>query len=152
MNVEIYSKFKMEELLEIGPLKNVAVISFYSEPVNILTKPIDYTGKAERFMQINLPDIDEGGLEENGYTFDSFFTESNTVAEFIYKAYNDGFDFACQCQFGFSRSAACAAAILEHFEGKGDKILLNDKYQPNKLVYGKLLSALERKMKINNSN
>lgn len=144
MKVAVYSKSKMEKFLQKGPLKNVAVISFYNEPINIFTKPIDYTGKAERFMQINLPDIDEGGFKENSYTLDTFFTDADVVAEFIYKAYNDGFDFACQCQFGFSRSAACAAAILEHFEGKGDEIMSNDKYQPNKLVYSKLLDSLKK--------
>ena len=144
MKVTVYSKSKMEDLLEKGPLEKVAVVSFYNEPVNLLTKPIDYSGKVERFMQINLPDIDEGGFEENGYTFDTFFADADKVAAFIYDAYMDGLDFICQCQFGFSRSAACAAAILEHFEGRGSEILLSDCYQPNKLLYDKLLSALEK--------
>ena len=86
--------------------KNLAVISFYNEPVTTFSKPIDYTGVVDRFIQINLPDIGEEGFEEYGYTESSSFEKAEEVAKFIYKAYNDGFDFACQCQFGFSRSAA----------------------------------------------
>lgn len=143
MDVKIYSKAKMQAAIEQNLLpKNLAVISFYNEPITVFSKPIDYSGVVDRFMQINLPDIDEQGFEEFGYTASSFFKEADAVAEFIYKAYNDGFDFACQCQFGFSRSAACAAAILEHFEGIGNEILSNENYQPNKFIYEKLLKAL----------
>lgn len=124
--------------------KNLAVISFYNEPITVFSKPIDYSGVVDRFMQVNLPDIDEQGFEEFGYTASSFFKEADVVAEFIYKAYNDGFDFACQCQFGFSRSAAYAAAILEHFEGRGNEILSNENYQPNIIAYKKLLNALKK--------
>lgn len=143
MTVTVYSKSKMEERLAQGPLLNTAVISFYNEPVNLLTKPIDYTGKAERFMQINLPDIDGRGFVEHGYTPETFFAEAPRVAKFICDAYAAGMDFACQCQFGFSRSAACAAAILEHFEKRGDQIFSSGCYQPNELLYLKLLNALE---------
>ena len=143
MNVKVYSKPKMQAAIEQNLLpKNLAVISFYNEPITVFSKPIDYSGVVDRFMQINLPDIDEEGFEGYGYTESSYFKEVDEVAKFIYKAHNDGFDFACQCQFGFSRSAACAAAILEHFEGRGNEILSNENYQPNKFIYEKLLKAL----------
>ena len=142
MKVTVFSKAKMKERLQHGPLKNTAVISFYNEPVNLLTAPIDYTDQATRYRQINLPDLDEHGLSEYGYTVDTFFAEADAVAAFIDEAYRDGLDFACQCQFGFSRSAACAAAILEHYEQRGREILDSADYEPNILVYRKLLTAL----------
>jgi hypothetical protein len=145
MNVEIYSKVKMHTAIEQNILPaNLAIISFYNEPVTTFSKPIDYSGVVDRFIQINLPDIDEKGFEEYGYTESSYFEEADEVAEFIYKAYNDGFDFACQCQFGFSRSAACAAAILEHFEGRGKEVFLSENYLPNIIVYKKLLNSLKK--------
>lgn len=98
-------------------------------------------------MQINVPDIDEMGFAEFGYTIDTFFSDADSVAEFICSAYRDGFDFIFQCQFGFSRSAACAAAILEYFEGRGNEILLSENYQPNKIIYNKLLYVLEKESK-----
>ena len=145
MNVTVYSRSKMKSAIESGLPGNLAVISFYNEPITFLSKPIDYNGVVERFMQINLPDIDEQGFEEYGYTESSFFKEADELAAFIDKAFGDGLDFACQCQFGFSRSAACAAAILEHFEGRGFEILSNENYQPNKIIYEKLLNALEKR-------
>lgn len=145
MNVKIYSKAKMQTAIEQNTLPaNLAVVSFYNEPITTFSKPIDYNGVVDRFMQINLPDIDEEGFEEYGYTESSYFKEVDEVAKFIYKAHNDGFDFACQCQFGFSRSAACAAAILEHFEGKGEEIFSSENYLPNIIVYEKLLNALNK--------
>ena len=145
MNVKIYSKAKMQTAIAEKTLTtNLAVISFYNEPITPFSKPIDYSNVVDRFMQINLPDIDEKGFKEFGYTKSSFFTEADKVAEFIYKAYNDGCDFACQCQFGFSRSAACAAAILEHFEGRGNEIFSSEDHQPNVIVYEKLLNALKK--------
>ncbi len=48
----------------------------------------------------------------------------------------------CQCEFGQSRSAAVAAAVLEHFEGRGGEIFTDRRYGPNPLVYQKLLAAL----------
>lgn len=151
MQVKIFSKAAMVERLAEGPLVNTAVISFYNEPINPLTKPLDYAGKAECHLAIDLPDIDKGGLEEYGYTYDSFFSQADEVAAFIREAYNNGMDFACQCQFGFSRSAACAAAILEHFEGRGKEIFEGD-YQPNLLIYNKLLESLSASPKNPNAN
>ena len=144
MNVNVYSRAKMQEAIEQNTLpKKIAVISFYNEPITFFSKPIDYTGVVDRFMQINIPDIDEQGLAEFGYTKSTFLKEADEIAEFIYAAYNDGYDFICQCQFGFSRSAACAAAILEHFEGRGNEIFSSENHQPNTLVYEKVLNALK---------
>ena len=49
----------------------------------------------------------------------------------------------CQCEFGQSRSAAVAAAIIEYKAKKGIDVFLNDKYCPNKLVFKKVLNALK---------
>ncbi|MCM1166131.1 MAG: hypothetical protein NC299_14270 [Lachnospiraceae bacterium] len=50
----------------------------------------------------------------------------------------------CQCEYGQSRSAGCAAAILEHFSHAGISVFSDRDYYPNKLVYNKFLDALER--------
>lgn len=49
----------------------------------------------------------------------------------------------CQCEFGQSRSAAVAAAIMEYKAKKGIEVFSNDKYYPNKLVFRKVLNALK---------
>ena len=130
--------------LDTGSLDHTAVISFYNTPINAFSAPINYDGKVERFLQIDVPDLDEHGLAEHGFTPETFFSQADKVAAFILDAHRGRLDFACQCQFGASRSAACAAAILEFFERRGDEILKSERYLPNMLIYQKLLSALEK--------
>ena len=77
--------------------------------------PVDYKGKAKRVFAVAIPDIDIEILGDYGLTFDTYFPEADRLAEYIDRAYKDGLDIICQCEYGQSRSAACAAAILEHY-------------------------------------
>lgn len=65
------------------------------------------------------------------------------MAAFIVKAYIDGKNIICQCEYGQSRSAGCAAAILENFYRRGIDIFAEYKYYPNQVVYHKVFDALE---------
>ena len=69
---------------------------------------------------------------------------SNTAAlnEAI-KSVAEGYDIICQCEYGQSRSAACAAAIKEHYGKRGIEIFADYRYYPNQLVFNKLLCALK---------
>ena len=53
-------------------------------------------------------------------------------------------DLICQCEYGQSRSAACAAAILEFYDKNGISIFADYRYYPNQLVYNKVKDALEK--------
>ena len=65
------------------------------------------------------------------------------IAEFVYSC-KDKIDLLiCQCVYGQSRSAGCAAAIAEHFNGNGIDIFANEKYYPNRLAYNKLINAFK---------
>jgi hypothetical protein len=90
-----------------------------------------------------VPDIDLKYLAEYGFTHETYIAEGEALAEFIYAAYREGRDIICQCDFGQSRSAATATAILEHFERRGIDIFSNHDYYPNQLVYHKVLDALD---------
>ena len=69
--------------------------------------------------------------------------QAKQIAEF-YAAVHDKADIIiCQCEYGQSRSAAVAAAILEYRSRSGIKIFAHDKYYPNKLVFNKVLQALK---------
>ena len=74
-----------------------------------------------------------------------FFLEWHTenLAEFIRQAHDDGLDIICQCEYGQSRSAACAAAILEHYCKNGISVFADYRYYPNQLVYNKIKNALD---------
>lgn len=151
MTVKIYSRKVMEALLSKENLENTAVISFH-DPVGrghrYLEdyKPIDFTGKCDRVMQIALHDLDPEALADFGLTEETYFPEADELAEFIYKAKEDGLDIICQCEYGQSRSAGCAAAILQHFESRGIDIFTDYRYYPNQLVYHKVFDALTKYM------
>ena len=144
MKVEIYSREAIKELMKGEFPKNTAVISFYTPQNERKTKEprVDYRGFCDRIFYVGIPDIDIEILSEYGYTYDTYLAESDDLARFIYKSKNDGFDIICQCDYGQSRSAACAAAILEHFEGRGIDIFCDYRYYPNQLIYHRVFDAL----------
>ncbi|MCI8332319.1 MAG: dual specificity protein phosphatase family protein [Clostridiales bacterium] len=145
MNVKIYSREAMEEFLKDNVLDNTAVITFYDPPTKRNPKgdkPVDYTGKCDRVFPVCIFDIDLEVLGKYGLTCDTYFPEVDRLAKFIYQAKQDGLDIICQCEHGQSRSAACAAAILEHFYRTGISVFADYRYYPNQLVYHKVFNAL----------
>ena len=149
MKVTIYSRKAMEKRLLDGKLENTAIISFH-DPVGRGRrylddyKPLDFTGKCDRVVQIAIHDLDPEALADFGLTVDSYFPEADGLAAFIYGAKEDGLDIICQCEYGQSRSAGCAAAILEHFEKRGIDVFVDYRYYPNQLVYHKVFDALTK--------
>lgn len=149
MKVSIYSRKEMEALISRGEIENTAIISFY-DPIGRGRRyledyaPIDFSGKSDRVVQIAIHDLDPEALSDFGLSVEAYFPEADTLAEFIYKAKEDELDIICQCEYGQSRSAGCAAAILEHFEHRGIDIFSDYKYYPNQLVYHKIYDALEK--------
>ena len=149
MTVKIYSREAILKKIANNTLQNKVIISFH-DPVGRGRRrpqdyePVDFTGKCERVMQIALHDLDPEALSDFGLTVETYFPEAYDLAEFIYKAKEDGFDIICQCEYGQSRSAGCAAAILQHFEGRGIDIFTDYRYYPNQLVYHKVFDALRK--------
>ncbi len=145
MEVKIYSREAIEKLLQGEFPKNTAVISFYDPPskrTGEVFKPVDYNGKPESVFYVSIHDIDIEILSDYGLTFDTYFTEVTELAKYIHKAKEKGLDIICQCEYGQSRSAACASAILEHFYKSGITIFADYRYYPNQLIFNKLLTAL----------
>lgn len=145
MEVEIYSREAIEELLQGEFPKNTAVISFYDPPTNRTSEVcnlVDYKDKPESVFYVSVHDIDIEILADYGLTFDTYFSEATELAKYIYNAKEQGFDIICQCEYGQSRSAACASAIVEHFYKSGITIFADYRYYPNQLIFNKLLTAL----------
>ena len=135
MNIRIMSRAEMEKQLEKGFEEETAVISFYdpeSGDENYVT--VDYSGQDIRLFQVGVRDIDMSSLKRYGMSYNDYFPEADRLAEFILHAVNDACEIICQCDYGQSRSAACAAAILEHFEKKGISIFFDIKYLPNQMI------------------
>ena len=146
MNVEIYSRITIGKLTESGFPKNAAVISFYTPRGKRggAEAKVDYSGFCDRVFYVPIPDIDLETLPDFGYTYESYLAEADELAKFILDAKRDGCAILCQCDFGQSRSAACAAAILQCFEGRGIDVFADYRYYPNQLVYHKVYDALEK--------
>ena len=145
--VYILSRSAAEKMLQDGFPRNTFVISFYDPPskrTGQVSKPLDYGGKPLDVFYVPLYDIDPEILEEYGLSYDTYFPEAPELAAAIYYAMDTlGVDIVCQCEYGQSRSAACAAAIREHFYGEGIEIFADYRYYPNQLVYNKLKAALD---------
>ena len=145
MNVSIYSRKAIEMLLQEGQLKNSAVISFYDpEWREFGFPPINFDGKCEQTIRVAIHDITYDELNDFGLSIESYFPEANTVASFIYDARLKGLDIICQCEHGQSRSAGCAAAILQFFLKKGIDVFTDLRYCPNQLIYHKIFDALQK--------
>jgi len=157
MDIKIFSRKAIEEILNSEELtkkenlKNASVISFYDPPSRrnrMFFEPVDYKGKADREFKIAIHDIDIEILEDFGLTFDTYFPEVDALADFIIEAIEKGNDIICQCEYGQSRSAACAAAIKEYIDHTGINIFSDYKYYPNQLIYNKVFTALKNKTQL----
>jgi predicted protein tyrosine phosphatase len=143
MNVQICSREEMETLLEAGLPEHTAVISFADEP-DCDYRPLGFSATGNAVFQVCVPDIWFDELADEGLSYDAFFPEADALADFIREAEKTGCDFICQCEHGESRSAACAAAILQFFEKDGIRIFADFRYSPNQMIYRKVYEALER--------
>lgn len=146
--IEIISRKTAERLISDGFPDNVAVISFFDPKSNRTPKnytPIDYSNVCDRVFYVAVHDIDIEILPDYGLTFDTYFPEADALAEFIKESISQGFDIICQCEYGQSRSAACAAAIKEFYDKSGIEIFADYRYYPNQLIFNKLLNALKSK-------
>ena len=135
----------MEVNLREGKLKNAAVISFY-DPKSSRTPKVyqhlEYGNFCDRVFYVPVHDIDIEVLKEYGLTFDTYFPEAGELAKFVREAVSDDVDIFCQCEYGQSRSAACAAAIREHYFHDGIEVFADYRYYPNQLIFNKLRVAL----------
>lgn len=146
MRVDIFSRPSIEKLLLNGVPHNTAIISFYdpeSKRTSADYTPVVFPSSCAWVFKICVHDIDIEILADYGLTYETYLPEVNNLADFILNAEKQGMDIICQCEYGQSRSAACAAAIMEYFYGTGIKIFADYRYYPNQLVFNKVFDALK---------
>lgn len=140
--IKIISRDQAEKL---PSLSNTVIISF-CDPITPRTpkdyKRMDYRGICDTVFYVEIHDIDIEILEDFGLSFDTYFPEVDSLADFIVNAINEEKTIICQCEYGQSRSAACAAAIKEFYDGTGITVFADYRYYPNQLIFNKLLDAL----------
>lgn len=141
VSVSIYSRKQIEKIIADNKFPpNQVVISFYDSVI-----PVDYSGVCDTVFYSKIADLDLEVLKNHGMTYDTYFPEADALAEFIVQAYMKRQNIICQCEYGQSRSAACAAAILEYFSQKGISIFTDYQYYPNQVVYHKVYDALVKR-------
>lgn len=145
MKVSIFSREGFQKYIPEEGIADAAVISFHDTDGKGLDK--QYTDKLSHFLEVAVDDIEEDELEQYGLNGDSFFPEADSIAEFIRENMAKGLSIICQCEYGQSRSAACAAAILEYYAHRGIDIFADPAYWPNKAIYKRLITALRKEEK-----
>ena len=85
-------------------------------------------------FQVAVNDIGYRSIAGIWFDFWTYLSEVDELAEFIDEAYNKNMDIICQCEYGQSRSAACAAAILEYYNKNGISIFADYRYYPNQMI------------------
>jgi hypothetical protein len=89
------------------------------------------------------PDAKERKLIETKYQMLTD-EQANQIASFYHLVQDKVDCFICQCEYGQSRSAAIAAAIMEYRSRKGISVFSDDRYYPNKMVFKKVFFALNQ--------
>ena len=145
MNVEILSQWDLRRKAARGFEPGTALISlgdWGSEPFTLPQQP-------EHTLRLLCNDITPAlvNLSDPKDMFRLFSREqAGQVARFVYNHLDCL--FLCQCCYGSSRSAAVAAALLEHFEKRGMAIFRDDRYYPNLYIFRLTLQALEQEERI----
>ena len=159
INIEICSEKELCEraLLPFAP--NTSLISIGDTSA----KPLNLKHKPQNILFLNFDDITINEIKEyyflpSDYPDDriseklkrcgiNLFNDEQAekIANFILEHIAETDTLICQCKYGQSRSAGCAAAIAQYFYGNGIEIFADERYTPNKLVYRKVIFALKRR-------
>ena len=138
MDLLIVSRDELVKMREHKRLSNKdAVICFYDEG----GKPVDISGSGASVLTVELDDKD---IDEKDFRIHQYFPQSYRAARFIMQSLMKNKRIICQCEYGQSRSAGCAAAIMEYFSGNGLVLFASEKFFPNKAVFSKIYNALRR--------
>ena len=139
--IEILSRERIEEMIRSGGLsEGDAVISFCDTD----KVPVDLSRTKTDHFVVKADDLYYDEIYKRYGDKYSYFTEADAVAEFIIRAVSAGKRIVCQCEFGMSRSAGCAAAIYEFFMGAGIKIFTDRHLSPSVVIFNQLYKALCR--------
>lgn len=118
---------------EIGD--DTAIVSFADSEDEFINFP-----KNTNVLKIPFSDIRPYTTVEEHYA--NLLPEAPKIAEFIDTNLKKNRNIICQCDYGVSRSAGLAAAIMEHYKHEGIKVFADYRYTPNQFVFNKVLAAL----------
>ena len=136
MKVSIYSRDLLVKRIKEGLPSNVAIISFSDTEEEFIVFP----SKTD-VLHVAFYDVRPYTVSKHHYG--GILPQARQIAEYIFKKISEGKDIICQCDYGISRSAGCAAAIMEMWGNRGIEIFADYRYSPNQFVYNKVLKELK---------
>lgn len=152
--VEILSRRALEQAAK-EPFPNgafvISIVDSDAEPVRMDHRPagtlrlaFDDVGNGE--FPISCHQIEDADEEDEIIIASTFSpiskTQAQRVARFVIKNQDAMRLLICSCEMGQSRSAAVAAAVLEHFAEDANVIDEDARFGPNELVRHAVLAAL----------
>ena len=152
MQIHILSREKIEKLAKTPFEPDTAVISI----TDFGTDFAELENKPKHILQLVFDDVDNDVFldhprlkrETVEKKYDMYTTiHAKAVANFYAQIKNTAKVLICQCEHGQSRSAAIAAAIMEHRDKNGIEIFADDNLWPNKMIFKKTLEALQNPTK-----
>ena len=135
MKVMVMSASEMCRFIERGIPDNYAIVSFADTEDDFLEFP-----KGTDVLKIAFYDVRPHSTIKEHYAH--ILPEAEQIAKYIYEKRLEGKDIICQCDYGVSRSAGCAAAILQRWGGNGLRVFADYRYTPNQFVFNKVLTEL----------
>lgn len=138
MKISICSRSDIESLIKKNKIpKNSAIVSFADTPDDFIEFP-----KGCDVLSVAFYDIRPYTTVKEHY--DKVLPEARKIAEYIIAKKNEDKDIICQCDYGQSRSAGLAAAILEKWGHQGITVFADYRYTPNQFVFNKVLAELNK--------
>lgn len=135
MKVSICSRSDIYRIINEGIPQNTAIISFADTVDDFIEFPTN-----ANVMKIAFYDYSPYSIPVSDYH--KVLPEAPEIAKFVDTNIKKGKNIICQCDYGVSRSAGLAAAIMEHYKKEGIKVFANYRYMPNRFVFNKVLAAL----------
>lgn len=153
VGVKIMGRNELEGLSRSGFADGTYVISivdtdappvrFAHRPAGLLRMTFDDVGNDEHPIECHvMEDADEEDLAIIDLISNPIAPEQGArIARFIEDNLARMECLICQCEMGQSRSAAVAAAVVEHYTGVPSGIFDDHRYYPNRLVYSTVRDA-----------
>ena len=144
MKIKICSRSILEKMSGSGFEPRTAVISI----TDVEEKEVGFYKEPEFLLRLCFDDInnpfdmygDSRELAVNLFSRE----QADQIAEFVFCCKDHIDTLICQCRWGYSRSAAVAAAVREYFFHEGMEIFSDEGYYPNLYVFRETLKALKR--------
>lgn len=136
MKISIYSRSTIQRMIDHHEInENMAIISFADTKDDFIEFP-----KNTNVLKVAFYDYNPQSIPIDDYY--KLLPEAEEIAKYVDTNIKQSKDIICQCDYGVSRSAGLAAAIMEHYKKEGIRVFANYKYMPNKFVFNKVLAAL----------